>query len=181
MKKLIAYIVLAFLTASLTLAQDKTTPPSGPLNSDAPLFRQLKLTDEQKKDIEKLRFDMQKKAIEQQAKIRTARLELGQLFRADNLDQAAIQKKASELSQLQSQQLAVRIDHWFGVNKLLAPDQQKIWKRISARFLMQRRGNMRGGRTAQFQRNMRNRMHMQRSPGGQRMGMQQAPGDQSGG
>jgi Spy/CpxP family protein refolding chaperone len=165
MKKLSLIASLALLALSLSIAQDKGNPPNRFGGNGRQLFNQLKLTDDQRKDVEKLRFDLQKKTIDHQARLKSSRLDLAELFKADNPDQSSIQKKASEISQLQSQQRAMVIDHWFAVNKLLTPEQQKIWKRVSARLLMNQRAQMIRGRAARFQRQMRNHMRMQPEPG----------------
>jgi Spy/CpxP family protein refolding chaperone len=98
-------------------------------NFDMPIFGMLKLTDDQEKDFMKLRFDIEKKQTEAQAKVRTAQIELKELFTADNPDHAAIEKKVKEISDLKTKLHLNRLDHWFAVNKILKPEQQKIWKK----------------------------------------------------
>lgn len=155
---------LLLLTLSLSLAQDRMNPPNrGDIH--ARVLRELKLTDEQKKSIENLRFEMRKRGVEQQAHIKTARLELAELFKADQPNQSAIQKKVAELSQLQSQQRLLVIDHWFAVNKLLTPDQQKVWKKASAQLFVQNKARFIRGRAAQFMRNQRNMRRFAQPPG----------------
>ena len=155
---------LILLALSVSLSQDRMAPPNRE-NVRARVLRELKLTDDQKKSIESLRFEMRKKAVEQQAQVKTARLELAELFKADQPNQSAIQKKVGEISQLQSQQRLLFVDHWFAVNKLLTPDQQKIWKRVSAQFLAQRKAQFMRGRAAQFMRNQRNMRRFNQPPG----------------
>ncbi len=88
----------------------------------------LNLTDEQKKQFNKLRFEIQKKQTEAWSKVKTARIELKELFSADKLDRTAIEKKIREISDLQVKLRLNRLDHWFAVNKILDDKQQKIWK-----------------------------------------------------
>ncbi len=155
---------LLLLTLSLSLAQDRMNSANrGDIR--ARVLRELKLTDEQKKSIENLRFEMRKRGVEQQAHIKTARLELAELFKADQPNQSAIQKKVAELSQLQSQQRLLVIDHWFAVNKLLTPDQQKVWKKASAQLFVQNKARFIRGRAAQFMRNQRNMRRFAQPPG----------------
>jgi Spy/CpxP family protein refolding chaperone len=132
-------------------------------------MQQLKLTDQQRKDISDLRMEMAKQAIAEQAKIKTARLELAELFKADSPDKSAIETKVEEISGLQTGIRQARIDHWFAVNKLLNPDQQKIWKSMLGRTWMQNRMNAMGSRGRGFQMHQRNPMGrmMQRGPRGQ--------------
>ncbi|MGA3243435.1 MAG: periplasmic heavy metal sensor [Bacteroidota bacterium] len=164
MKKITLFGTLLLLALSVSLAQDRTNPPDRS-NIRARVLRELKLTDDQQKSIESLRFDMRKKAVDQQAKLKTAQLELAELFKADQPNQPAIQKKVGELSQLQSQQRLLLVDHWFAVNKLLTPDQQKIWKKVSAQLLAQRKARFTRGRAAQFMRNQRNQRRFAQPPG----------------
>jgi Spy/CpxP family protein refolding chaperone len=136
-------VTLMLMTAAAfgqQMMQDAPGPMGGAMGQR--LMQQLKLTDEQRKEVENLRMEMAKQAIAQQAKIKTARLELAGLFKADSPDRSAIEKKANEISDLQTQMRVARIDHWFSVNKVLNADQQKIWKRMLGRAWMGHRMNM---------------------------------------
>ena len=161
MKALTILGCLVLLAFSTSLAQDDMNHPSSSGGPGARLRHQLKLTDDQRKHVDDLRFELRKKSVEQQAKIKTARLEVAELFRADQPNQSAIQKKVAEISQLQSAQRLLVVDHWFAVNKLLTPEQQKIWKKASGQLLAQQRARFIRGRAAAM---MRNQRSMQRSP-----------------
>lgn len=91
-------------------------------------MNKLNLTDEQQKQFDKLRFDIQKKQTDAQAKVKTAGIELKELFIADKLDRAAIEKKMKEIADLRLKLRLNHLDHWFAVNKILDEKQQKIWK-----------------------------------------------------
>jgi Spy/CpxP family protein refolding chaperone len=164
MKKFLMLGAITLLAFSFSIAQNRVPPGQRGGANGVQLLRQLKLTDQQRKDIQDLRFDLQKKMIEQQAKVKTARLELAELFKADTPDKAAIENKAAEVSQLQSQQRILALDHWFAVNKLLTPDQQKVWKRALGHFVAQRRVRMVRNRVTQFMRGRRNQFRMQQTP-----------------
>jgi Spy/CpxP family protein refolding chaperone len=90
----------------------------------------LNLTDEQKKDVEKIHFDAEKQTIAQKAKVETARVELQQLLKADAPDKSAIEKKMNDIADLEVQMHMIKINSWFAINKLLTPDQQKTWKKV---------------------------------------------------
>ncbi len=108
----------------------------------------LNLTEAQKKDVDKIRFESEKQAIAQRAKLATARVDLRQLLKAENPDRSAIEKKMNEIADLGVQQHMTRVDEWFSINKLLTPDQQKTWKEVLANAPAMH-GNMmnhRGGR-----------------------------------
>jgi Spy/CpxP family protein refolding chaperone len=94
------------------------------------LMGKLNLTDEQKKDVEKIHFDAEKQTIAQKAKVETARVELQQLLKADAPEKSAIEKKISEMADLKVQMHMIKINSWFAINKLLTPDQQKTWKKV---------------------------------------------------
>jgi len=47
---------------------------------------------------------------------------------AEKLDRAAIENKTKEISDLQYQMKLTRIDHMFGLLKILTPEQQQEWK-----------------------------------------------------
>jgi len=164
MKQITLFGCLVLLAFSVSLSQDRV-PPSDRGDARGRVLRELKLSDDQQRSIESLRFEMRKKAVEQQARLKTARLELAELFRAEQPNQPAIQKKIGEISQLQSQQRLLLVDHWFAVNKLLTPDQQKIWKKASAQFLAQRKAQFVRGRAAQFMRNERVPRRLLQPPG----------------
>jgi Spy/CpxP family protein refolding chaperone len=90
----------------------------------------LNLTDEQKKDVEKIHFDAEKQTIAQKAKVETAQIELQQLLKADTPDKTAIEKKINDIADLKVQMHMIKINSWFAINKLLTPDQQKVWKKV---------------------------------------------------
>jgi Spy/CpxP family protein refolding chaperone len=90
----------------------------------------LNLTDEQKKDVEKIHFDAEKQKINQKAKVETARVELQQFLKADVPDKSAIEKKINDIAALEVQMHMIKINSWFTVNKLLNPEQQKTWKKV---------------------------------------------------
>lgn len=155
MKKFTVLASILLASASLLAAQERINPPDRGFALRERLAKTLNLTEEQQKNIESLRFEMRKALVEQQARLKTSRLELAELFKADQPNQAAIQKKVGEISQLQSQQRLLRVDHWFAVNKLLTPDQQKTWKKESARIMAQAKSRLIRGRAARFMRNPR--------------------------
>ena len=90
---------------------------------------ELGLSDQQEEQIEKLRSDHQKTMIDQRGRIATARVELRDLLRAEALDRPAIDKKMQEIANLEVKAHSARLDHWAAVNKILTPEQQKLWKK----------------------------------------------------
>lgn len=165
MKKVLIAASLLLLPLCLSFAQERLNRPNRGTDNRDRFVRLLKLTDEQKKSIKSLRFELGKRSVDQQARSKTARLELAEMFKAEQPNQAAIQKKIAEISQLQSEQRLLRVDHWFAVHKLLTPEQQKIWKKASARFLAQQKSRVIRGRAAQMMLKERNARRFAQPPG----------------
>jgi len=92
----------------------------------------LNLTAEQKKDANRIKVDLDKQLITQKAKIETARLELREICMADSPDKSDIEKKISDIADLEVQAHRIRVDSWFAINTILTPEQQKIWKKVLA-------------------------------------------------
>jgi Spy/CpxP family protein refolding chaperone len=123
MKKIVVVIVAALAMVSV---QVYSQPEEG--KGLKKIMKELKLTDVQKKDVEKIQLDMKKQMIDQESKIKTTRLELQQLFKADTPDKSAIESKLKEIAKLEVETKMIRVDSWFSVNSLLTPEQQKTWK-----------------------------------------------------
>ncbi len=107
---------------------------------------ELKLTDEQKKEVDKLRSETAKEMIDQHAKIAKSEIELRDLFKAETPDKAAIEKKMRAIADLRVEAKMIHINNWFAVNKLLTPEQQKVWKKFLNDRGHRKFGHFRGGR-----------------------------------
>jgi Spy/CpxP family protein refolding chaperone len=94
------------------------------------VMAKLNLTDDQKKEIEKIHVDAAKQRVATKAKLETGRIELQQLLKADTPDKSAIEKKVHELADITVQMRLIKLNSWFAINKLLTPDQQKVWKKV---------------------------------------------------
>ncbi len=92
------------------------------------MMKKLDLTSDQQKQFDKLRADMQKMQIDTHAKIQSAKIDLRELFRDDKPDQGKIESKLSEIGKLQTDLKLAHTGFWFDINKMLKPEQQKIWK-----------------------------------------------------
>lgn len=119
---------------------------------------QLKLTDDQKSEFQTLQSTMMKKQIALRADIQTKRVELRDLIGADLPEQQKIEAKQKEISALRGDQAVNRTDFWFAVNKILTPEQQKIWKR-HARMAFAEGNEMRHGRMHSLAERMRRFFH----------------------
>ncbi len=170
---------VALLAASLMLIAAGAVAQPGPgqhlMNCretmQKSLMGKLNLTDSQKDQISKLRYQFQKQQIQTRAKIADARLDLRQLLHSDSPDRSAVEKAVRAITDLQGQQKLNLVDHLFAVRAILTPEQQKTFKEFMGpgafgRESMGMRGWMRGG------------MH---NPQGGRMGTLQNPMPEEGG
>ncbi len=111
-------------------------------------LERLNLTDEQKKETQKLRLDLQRKNIPIQSQIRLARLDIREQMSVDMPDKAKIEKLMKQVSDLQLQVKMNGLDHMFAVRNILTPEQLKDWhgmmgpgrQQIQRRFRIFRQG-----------------------------------------
>ena len=129
--------ILAFLLAGILLIGTSSVLAQSPTDEDLPeppdpkpLLGRLNLTEQQKKQVEQMRFDMEKELIGARARLQTARLELRELLAANNPDKAAIEQKMNEIARIRVQKQSIRLNHWFAVDKILTPEQQEVWKEM---------------------------------------------------
>lgn len=139
--RLLNALMCSLFLFTFAFGQRMERPNAGPWNGR--LLEKLNLTDAQKQDFQKLNTDFAKQRVEQQSKIKLAAIDLRSLMKADSPDKAAIEKQIRAISDLQAGNRMLRVDHWFAVNKILNPDQQKIWKELLDHPL---RTGFRGGR-----------------------------------
>jgi Spy/CpxP family protein refolding chaperone len=159
MKNILMLIAIGFFCygASAFAADTDAKQPQPRMQSRQNFIASLNLTDAQKKDMGKLRTEMEKKAVELRAKAQTARIELRELLMADTPDKSAIGKKMDEVAKREADLRMNRIDGWFETNKLLTPEQQKLWVKAlrfgTARAMRQSHGA--NGRAQMMSRPMR--------------------------
>ena len=94
------------------------------------IIGKLNLTEAQRKDVEKIGVDMAKQMVTLKANLATAKIDLRQLLKADIPEKSAIEKKINEMANIGVQLRMNKINSWFAINKLLTPEQQKIWKKV---------------------------------------------------
>jgi Spy/CpxP family protein refolding chaperone len=121
------------------------------------MMEDLNLTDEQQQQVRKIRSDAMRDQISLRAKIQTLQIDLRDLFVENKPDKSKIDAKVSEIGRLQNEMKLNRIASWFSINKLLTPEQQKIWKKAP---MMLDGGPGRGG----FRRPMRGNLGMMGQP-----------------
>ncbi len=129
MNKYLALIAVATLTMT-AFAQ----PGRGPLHrphmrpAHEAIIQKLNLNETQQNQMKKFHLDLMKKQTALRSKIQTLRLDIQELFLAEKVDRAAIEKNIKAITDVQQQMRMNMLDHWFQVNAILTPEQQKIWK-----------------------------------------------------
>jgi Spy/CpxP family protein refolding chaperone len=127
MKRITGIVIIALLAFGI----QAFSQPSDDGDNNR-IIKKLNLTKEQKIDANKIKVDMEKQLIAQKAKIETARLELREIFKEDSPDKSDIEKKLSEIADLEVQTHMIRVDSWFSVNTILTPEQQIVWRKALA-------------------------------------------------
>ena len=136
LKQLAVVFTIAAAAVSLSFAQPGLEPGpgaggkggSGGRGIRQEMRAKLNLTDQQETQMQTLRFDLEKKQTTVQSKVKLLRIDIKELFAAENPDKNAIAKKMKEVSDLQLQEKTNVLDHMFAVKAILTPEQQKIWK-----------------------------------------------------
>lgn len=127
--KILSLLILLALAAPLgaqPCCSDDDMPGNPPRHEM--LMDALKLSPDQQKQVDKLRSDHMKQQIATQAKIKAARIDLRDLMNDENPDRAKIEAKETEMTKLRGELRLSRTAFWFDVQKILKPEQQKIWK-----------------------------------------------------
>jgi Spy/CpxP family protein refolding chaperone len=105
------------------------------------IFAKLNLTDEQKSQLKDLRFETTRREIDLRSKLALSKLELGRLVSSDDPDKDAIQKKMNDVAANKTAVDVNKLNGWFEANKLLTPEQQKIWREVLRTKVMERLGH----------------------------------------
>jgi Spy/CpxP family protein refolding chaperone len=146
MKRILGVLVLTLAFGAAGVMAQPEPAPRAPMHPQMhwQMMAKLKLTDQQKQEMAKLRDEFQKKMIAQRARIQSLRVDLRSEIAADTPDRAAIEKTTKGISDLQAQEKMDLIDHLFAVRSMLTPDQQKIFKQEMMDRMSEMRGQMRG-------------------------------------
>jgi Spy/CpxP family protein refolding chaperone len=123
---LVVVIALFSFSFGFANAQEQKGPkPVGPIEQ---IIKQLKPTPEQLTQMEKMKSDLEKQQVQTRAKMQTAGIELRDLLSAAEPNKEAVMKKLDEVAKYRVEMVKNRIEQWFAVNKILTPEQQKVWK-----------------------------------------------------
>lgn len=152
-RRIVSALLLIVCASTFTFAQPQRTPMQ---HKEMRPFREaiiskLNLTDAQETQMHKLRIELMKKQTQLRAKIQTLRLDSKELFLADKIDRKAIESNIKAVTDLQEQLKLNMLDFWFGVNSILTPEQQKVWKKAPMELQEHMKGRARGMMHERFQ------------------------------
>ncbi|MBI5475985.1 MAG: Spy/CpxP family protein refolding chaperone [Ignavibacteriales bacterium] len=129
-------MILLMLAASFVVAQprlmDDDYPGTG--MGHGLMIEKLDLKPDQEKQFKSFKSDLQKKQIDLRSKVQTMRIDLQDLTNEDTPNKSKIESKMGEISKLQNEMKLNHLDFWFSVNKILTPEQQKLWKDHPMKF-----------------------------------------------
>jgi Spy/CpxP family protein refolding chaperone len=160
---LVLVIALAIISFGFA-GEDGKKDEKKPMPRMKEFLEKLKLTPDQQKQMEKMKFDLEKQQVKIRAEMMTAGIELKELLAAEVPDKGAIEKKLDEVAKYRVNMEKARIDQWFAVNKTLTSDQQKVWKEI-----LKNPPKQMGNRNLMMQRRMMGREGVGRRGAGQQM------------
>lgn len=155
--KILCFILMCAVSVAYSQSPRGKKGDTKPMMQRQKMMEDLNLTEEQQAQVRKIRSDVQREQISLRAKIQTLRLDVRDLFAEIKPDKSKIDTKITEIGRLQNEMKLNHVSAWFGINKLLTPEQQKIWKKYP---LMMGQGNSGGG----FRRHMRGILGMRETP-----------------
>jgi len=124
-------LVVVLLVSVVAFAQpQRMQMRDGKGPGPARMMEELKLNESQKTQMQKMHINLMKKQTQLHAKIQGLRLDTKELFLADKVDRKAIENNIKAVNEVQEQLKLNKLDHWFAVNAILTPDQQKLWKDV---------------------------------------------------
>jgi Spy/CpxP family protein refolding chaperone len=97
--------------------------------------KELGLSDEQVSQLRTLRFEAAKAGLQAQTDVKLKRLELRELMRADEPNQAAIDKALRGLADAQYALMKNRIQHQLAMRQVLTPEQRKKAEGMKRQFM----------------------------------------------
>lgn len=129
-RNIVSAILLFVFASALTFAQppQRPMPPKDMPPPPEAIFKKLNLTEAQETQMKKLRIQLMKKQTQLHSKIQTLRLDIKELFLADKVDRKAVESNIKSITDSQEQLKLNMVGHWFDVNSILNPEQQKVWK-----------------------------------------------------
>ena len=125
-------VLFAAITALLTISAAYGQPMGMKGMAD-----ELKLSDQQIQQLEKLHLQLEKNLISLQADLKVAKLDLREIMMQTNIDEEAALDKLDQVSSIKANIAKMKLQQKFGASKILTADQR-------AQFRKMHRDGMRG-------------------------------------
>lgn len=125
MKKLsvILFVIsIAVLFTGSTFAQKRMANGFG----QGRMFTQLDLSDSQKSEIEKLRYEHQMKAIDLRAELKKNKIEIENLLNAEKVDENAVMNLVEKNNEIHNSLSKMRMEMRIKVGSLLTTEQKEL-------------------------------------------------------
>lgn len=135
-KSIITAIVMTLLLSSFNFAQDipRSERPMNPKfqmkYSLKDRMDKLNLTDAQKDQFQKMRFDFQKQMIDLKANLQKSELELKEIQSSDNISRSVVLDAVRNISENKAAIAMAMANHKMDMYDVLTPDQRKVWKEM---------------------------------------------------
>lgn len=124
-KLIITAILLITFSASLAQPFGARMKGNGQYRMDK--YEKLNLSDDQKDEIQELRFDHQSKMIEIRAEFKKTTLELRRLLTSSDLEKKEYLSLVEKRNNIRSKMELEKAEHRLNVLSLLTDEQKKLW------------------------------------------------------
>jgi Spy/CpxP family protein refolding chaperone len=136
-------LLLTMILSTAAFAQPRRGWDDRPMRGIREM-QKLDLTDDQRKQVDKLHSDLQKKQIALRAKIQAIRIDVRDAFREAKPDRGKIESKVNDITKAQGELKTNHLAFWFDVNKILTAEQQKVWREAPMMMCRGRGDRLRG-------------------------------------
>jgi Spy/CpxP family protein refolding chaperone len=154
MKKLIVAIVIVVMGIGANInAQPAGQMPVKRGDNFVPgqmIKTRLNLTDEQEQKFDEIMFAQRERAIDTRAEVQKLRLEVNKIVASGNVDVEKVKTLQGKIADLRKSQMESRLNAWEKVNKILTPEQQKVWAKMLLKFNGRKGKARRGMRCRRF-------------------------------
>ena len=105
-------------------------------NKNARMIEGLKLTEDQKKQYNSIRFEMEEKQIDIQSQFKKNRLSIKKLIANEDVEKEDLFNLIDKGSELRSKLAKIKTEFWFEIKKILNKDQQELWIKYLNRIVI---------------------------------------------
>ncbi|MFA7228302.1 MAG: periplasmic heavy metal sensor [Melioribacteraceae bacterium] len=159
MKKLGIFIITVFLLGNTTIFSQSGQREAAPRNGKGNMKALLKLTPDQEKKFEDMRYQHQQSVIDIRAGIQKTRLELKKNIEEGKIDENKVLQLTGEIHKLEGDIKYSSTKHWLEIYKMLNDDQKEIFSKHLSRMILRGPGNEKTGAGMKMKRNSERRMN----------------------